>query len=71
MFIPLKDSTLRIYPPFITVNIIFINIVIYLYQSSLSPLDQRTLIYTAGVVAWFAHIGGFLSGIALLFILEP
>ncbi|MBU0711547.1 rhomboid family intramembrane serine protease, partial [bacterium] len=24
-----------------------------------------------GGVAWFAHIGGFLAGIALLFTLEP
>jgi len=51
MFIPLKDSTLRIRPPLITVGIIFINIVIYIYQSSLSPVDQRAWIYTTGVVA--------------------
>jgi len=72
MFIPLKDSTLHIHLPFITVGLIFINIVIYLYQSSLSPVDQRTWICTTGVVAdqLFDHgIIGFISPFfTLLFI---
>ena len=42
----------------------------FLIQLS-NGLGALTIQQQAGGVAWFAHIGGFLAGIALLFILEP
>jgi membrane associated rhomboid family serine protease len=37
----------------------------------LNGLLERSLGEVSGGVAWFAHIGGFLSGMALLFLLRP
>jgi membrane associated rhomboid family serine protease len=38
---------------------------------SLSGLLARTSVEAAGGTAWFAHIGGFLSGMVLLFLMRP
>ena len=76
MFIPLKDSALRLNPPYITIPFIMINVGVFIYQPALPLEALQSWIYSTGLqqqggVTWFAHIGGFLAGIALLFTLEP
>jgi membrane associated rhomboid family serine protease len=34
-------------------------------------LIERSIGPIAGGVAWFAHVGGFLAGMALLFLMRP
>jgi membrane associated rhomboid family serine protease len=48
MFIPTRDSTLRLSPPIITVSLIVINCVIFIYQTTL-PADM--------VTGWFKSYG--------------
>jgi len=51
MFIPLKDSSFRLSPPYITFTIILINIFVFIYQSTLPPEALKSWIYSGGVVA--------------------
>ncbi|MDO9547541.1 MAG: rhomboid family intramembrane serine protease [Candidatus Marinimicrobia bacterium] len=50
MFIPLKDSSIRLSPPYITIAIILINICVFIYQSTLPPDALKSWIYSTGVV---------------------
>jgi len=51
MFIPIKDSALRLSPPYITIAIILINICAFIYQSALPPEALRSWMHSTGVVA--------------------
>jgi membrane associated rhomboid family serine protease len=46
-------------------------IVLWLLNGYLTYSAQALGRGESGGVAWFAHIGGFLGGIALLFLLRP
>jgi len=50
MIIPLKDSTFRLKIPFVTISIILINVVVFIYQSFLPRDSYHTWIMTNGVV---------------------
>jgi membrane associated rhomboid family serine protease len=59
MLLPLRDENPTRRFPAVTVLIIALNVAIFVFQAfSPQGLD--------GGVAWFAHIGGFLAGIALV-----
>ncbi|MFQ6617585.1 MAG: rhomboid family intramembrane serine protease [Fidelibacterota bacterium] len=56
--IPLKDDNPRIIAPVITVGLIVANIIIFLYQMSLGPYENRAFIYTMGIIPKnFAGLG--------------
>ncbi|MBU1635369.1 rhomboid family intramembrane serine protease [bacterium] len=59
MFIPLKDSSFRLSPPYITFAIILINVCVFIYQSTLSPEALKSWIYSGGVVANQLFNNGF------------
>lgn len=58
--IPLRDTNPRSTLPVITIVLIVTNVLVFLYQFSLGPLDGRQLIYTFGMVP--ARIPMLLTG---------
>jgi membrane associated rhomboid family serine protease len=69
MFIPTRDSTYRLTPPFITIGLITINVLIYLYQISIPEEQLYDWFRTFGVVPIRLINGeGFFTLISSLFI---
>ena len=63
MFIPLKDSTFRLSPPYVTISIILINISVFIYQTTLPGEALHAWIYSTGVISsqLFKHgVSGFI-----------
>ncbi len=50
MFIPTRDSTLRLTPPYITIGLIALNVVIYFYQLGIPEEELNDWFRTYGVV---------------------
>ncbi len=50
MFIPTRDSTLRLTAPFVTVTLIGINVLVFMYQIGLPLAAQRNWFFAYGVV---------------------
>ncbi|MFH1213699.1 MAG: rhomboid family intramembrane serine protease [Candidatus Neomarinimicrobiota bacterium] len=50
MFIPTRDSTLRLTPPIITVALIIVNCIVYFYQLSLPPKALQVMFIKYGLV---------------------
>lgn len=50
MLIPIRDSTIRLKFPFITITILAINILVFIYQSTLSPAALKAWIWQLGVL---------------------
>jgi membrane associated rhomboid family serine protease len=68
--IPLYDDNPRTKPPVITVLLIAVNVILFLYEYSLGPSDQTQLMYLYGMVP--SHVGTALqSGTGLGLALRP
>ena len=58
--IPLRDDQPRYSTPYINSFLIGLNLLIFLFESSLDPDSFKTLVYQLGIVP--AHLTAFLSG---------
>ena len=70
--IPIKDyagSRRRL--PWMTWGLIAVNVLIFLYQLSLGP-DAPAFMFAYSVVpvAYFAHVGGFVTGLVITLLLR-
>jgi len=68
--IPLSDDTKRIHPPVVTLSLIAVNTIIFLYQVSLGPRAGQALVFTYGMIP--AHVEQALNmGVGFGPALEP
>jgi len=67
LFIPVKDSALRLKVPYATVFLIGINGSIFIYQSFLPPEALNNWLYTMGVVPARILSAGILAGLRTIF----
>jgi len=72
MFIPLRDSTMRLTPPYVTVGLITLNCLVFIYQVTLPPEVLVAFFNTYGLVSanLFNHpsLRDFLSFFTTLFL---
>ncbi|MCK9244149.1 MAG: rhomboid family intramembrane serine protease [Candidatus Marinimicrobia bacterium] len=65
MFIPTRDSTLRLTPPYITVGLIIVNCIVFVYQITLPPEVLSEWFHGYGLVPARLFSGGLRSWLTL------
>ena len=58
--IPLRDDQPRFSTPYVTYFLIGLNLVVFLFEATLTPQSFKVLLYQLGMVP--ANITGFLAG---------
>ncbi len=81
--LPLKDNIPSRNPPLLTWMLIFANAIVFIFELGMSGAELEAFFYRFGlvparyshpewaVIAWWAHIGGFVAGGLLRFVFVP